>query len=705
MTGTLHHKACRQGLLALIYLCVWSSGLPALAEAKRPVRLEDSIEMVKFGEDTEVIPSPDRTRFLVVTRRGNVTSNENEFTLVLFSSKSGTFADERRETLLQFTTSTENPGISAVLWKDASTILFMGTRGSSPTQVYSYDLSRRELHQLTDHPTAVRAFRSGEKGMMYLADRPQAHYLAGEDYQRGINMRDKNLSSTLTGEAVEFNSQPPADLFVRLEGGPLRQVSLPRAWFLDDHDVWTSSLSPGSRYALLTGQLFAFNDADLPHHWAAYLEAFTGKAFHATFLIDVLEGTATMITDPEAPVSVFAGRGEWLSADRYIAWDAGTPTRRSFENGSITRWVMDYSSSTIEFRIGADGRVRTTLTESPKGRSQGKQSAEFPVRVEQALDTPPRLVIEGERGAKRILWDPNPQLQNIQLGQVQEVQWTDEDGDKYVGGLFLPPAYDVRRRYPLVIQTHGWQSGRFTLDGLDSSAGYAAQVLASHGFVVAQVPDSFFTYIRDDYSKEARKGTICMEGLIDLLDERGLIDPKRLGVQAFSRTGHYARHALAFSRYKFAAAAFIDAMSSSYWSYKSNPDIPAVGMLYEEFFGGAPYGLGLRSWSERAPIFNLQKIDTAVRLVGFGPLALLSEWDWYVGLRRRHVPVDLTYFPDTAHNPVMPKEAMAVREGVVDWFRFWILGEEDAHPEKRSQYESWRRMREQRADRNQELGS
>ncbi len=33
------------------------------------------------------------------------------------------------------------------------------------------------------------------------------------------------------------------------------------------------------------------------------------------------------------------------------------------------------------------------------------------------------------------------------------------------------------------------------------------------------------------------------------------------------------------------------------------------------------------------------------------------------------------------------------RGGTVDWFRFWLKGDEDPDPAKREQYERWRELR------------
>ena len=40
-----------------------------------------------------------------------------------------------------------------------------------------------------------------------------------------------------------------------------------------------------------------------------------------------------------------------------------------------------------------------------------------------------------------------------------------------------------------------------------------------------------------------------------------------------------------------------------------------------------------------------------------------------------------------------PRERMISQGGTVDWFRFWLKGEEDPDPAKAEQYTRWRELR------------
>ena len=78
-----------------------------------------------------------------------------------------------------------------------------------------------------------------------------------------------------------------------------------------------------------------------------------------------------------------------------------------------------------------------------------------------------------------------------------------------------------------------------------------------------------------------------------------------------------------------------------------------------------------------------------------------------MGMVRRTVsaekPVDLIYMGDGAHILVKPWERMISQQGDVDWFCFWLKGEEDADPAKAEQYARWRELRKLQ-DKNKAAG-
>ena len=77
-----------------------------------------------------------------------------------------------------------------------------------------------------------------------------------------------------------------------------------------------------------------------------------------------------------------------------------------------------------------------------------------------------------------------------------------------------------------------------------------------------------------------------------------------------------------------------------------------------------------------------------------GADGLEDLWDWYSALRRRKVPVEYWYFPDGNHSVYKIGQRLRASQLLVDWYRFWLKGEEAPGEEKADQYLRWRRMRD-----------
>lgn len=68
-------------------------------------------------------------------------------------------------------------------------------------------------------------------------------------------------------------------------------------------------------------------------------------------------------------------------------------------------------------------------------------------------------------------------------------------------------------------------------------------------------------------------------------------------------------------------------------------------------------------------------------------------WSLYAPLRDQGKPVELQYIRSGQHNFTKPLAVLAHDEMIVDWFDFWLDGQEDPDPGKSSQYARWRSLR------------
>jgi len=313
------------------------------------------------------------------------------------------------------------------------------------------------------------------------------------------------------------------------------------------------------------------------------------------------------------------------------------------------------------------------------------------VSVDVGPNSPPKIVATNRATQERTLVrDLNPEFKHLTIGTVESVLFRASDGHEVKAGIFFPPNFSVGRKYPLVIQTHGWKSKEFYITGPFESA-FAARPLAARGILVIQLDE--------DYSRLQTAGEVPYEaasyvGAIDYLLSRNLIDGKRIGVIGFSRTGLAVEYALIDSKYHFTAATLADTSDLGYFRYlaflNTNYGNSADN---ERINGGPPFGEGLRSWLNVSPDFNLDKIETPVRIEAYRPGSLFFCWEWFTGLSRLGKPVELIYMPDADHGLVKPWNRLVSQQGNVDWFDFWLNGHEDPDPAKREQYQRWRELR------------
>ena len=353
---------------------------------------------------------------------------------------------------------------------------------------------------------------------------------------------------------------------------------------------------------------------------------------------------------------------------RMIVWDRSTGEDRTIEYEQTTAggWTKEKNAS-------ADG------------------SNALEVIVDEDFNRPPHLVAKNARTA-RILWDPNPQLADVDVGDASVYEWQDSSGRKWRGGLYKPAGFEADEHYPLIIQTHGFQHSQFIPSGMYNTA-FAARELAASGFLVLQVDEHVCPSLTPEEGSCAALG---YDAAVKQLAAEGTVDPRHVGIIGFSRTCFYVMEALAHGTTRYEAASVTDGVLLSYLQYLL--DIDADGNITakeaEQIIGGPPFGEGLIKWFHNSPMFALDRTSAAVLLIGLGRPSLLDMWEPYARLRYLGMPTDLIMLRSNEHVLTNPKVRLASQGGTVDWFRFWLKGEEDPSPKKSEQYQRWRKLRD-----------
>jgi dipeptidyl aminopeptidase/acylaminoacyl peptidase len=330
--------------------------------------------------------------------------------------------------------------------------------------------------------------------------------------------------------------------------------------------------------------------------------------------------------------------------------------------------------------------------------------------------TQPEDIFEYKDGESsiRILTEVNPQLAHARFAPVERTQWTTSEGLNITGLLFLPPDYVAGKRYPLVIQTKG-DSGWFTCDsGANHDPSFAPQPIATSGIIyLARSFNDNWNY-QEEINKrptgypggisEAVQAMNIWEGAVESLNQRGMIDPAKVGIIGFSRTGWEVEFDLVHSNVHYAAATAADNVQyslSDYWL------LPWATKDTERMYEGPPYGKPLENWKKYSISFNLDKVHTPLLMEEMGynvhddksyslPLSLAVYYEVAKGLTSLGKPVEMYYYPDEDHQLDHPRARLTTLQRSLDWYRFWLQGYERPNPEDPDQYKRWEHLRELR---------
>ena len=676
-------------------------------QQKRPITVVDVVEMTRL-EDTSFISgnssfahfSPDGTKFVVLLRKGNLERKTNDFSLLLYRTAEA-FHSPKPELLLRMSSTSIRDAITMIRWlPDNETLVFLGENPGEKSQVYTFNLNSKQLKKLTHHPNTIYDYAITDDGreLVFRAASPSMEAAYPEPSPvKEVVIDGQELISLLEGDYSQPEGQ---QIFWQVSEGPARRIPVGAEYFIP----WGMlSLSPNGRYVI-----FPVIPRTPSAQWVSYRDEYDRiqQIFAARLnkhqILPILQylfaGTkdmsvSTLVDAPmigPAPV-YWAKDSTSIFLSSYLPLDVSDPAERQ---------ARERNQYPIQVRLPSKEYGKVAREEFP---AKQVQQPSINLIQEQDVNTPPKLYVSDmDKRRKELLLDLNPQFSELALGGVRIVEW-EADGIKVTGGLYLPPDYEPGRRYPLVVQTHGFEPKEFSMDGLHEwTSGYAARPFAAKGILVLQLQSFKNQQDHDNVPNNRKLGATAKESVknwtahvyesaIDQLDEEGLIDRNRVGIIGFSYTVCVVGYVLTHSQYRFAAASLVDGVSCGYFEEIGHPDAAADFNAYNG--NTAPFGEGLKAWMKNSPGFNLDRVHTPVRLVALGNFSIFSQWEWYVGLIFLKKPVDFVLFPHGTHLGGMVSERILEQQGLVDWFSFWLKGEEDADAAKSQQYARWRKLR------------
>jgi dipeptidyl aminopeptidase/acylaminoacyl peptidase len=678
------------------YFCYPVTSSAAQSQNKRRIEAGDAIEMTRLADPDYfnggpsqghvALFSPDGRHFVVLLRKGRLENNTNEFYLFLYDTADA-LGSPKRDLLLKMASASNNAAIADIRWlPDSETLAFVGESGNEVGQIYTLNIQTKLLRKLTCHSTRITSYDIAEDGreVVFAAEpRPKKRLETNQEQNEGKVIMTSWLEASLEDALLGGQLYGDSELFFQRSAHEAVGIRI------DDRINYAGpiSISPDGTHALV-----AVWARDVPRGWIDYrnerIRTIVGshrKGEVALLTRYLLLDTQNYSLAPllNAPMSgfpefVWGADSKSISLKTYLPLDIADPSER--DRRATNEIPVEVRLRTRELRETSQNELAAKIA------LKNGQLAAIGVSLEEDMNRPPRIYASDRANKKKVLLvDLNPQFSELAFGKVESISWKAKDGEERRGGLFLPANYELGKRYPLVIQTHGFDSGRFSMDGLNEwSSAFAARMLAAKGVLVLQVGGILLS----GDSSEGPTYMAAIEGAIDELDKEGLIDRNKIGLSGFSRTVYEVGYVLTHSKYSFRSAILVDGITGGYFDYLAWGDDSATGLN-----GGLPFGDQLNLWLKNSPGFNLDKVNAPVRVVALSAGSVVGMWEWYAGLRLQKKSVDFIEIPAGVHLLQRPWDRRISMQGIVDWYRYWLLDEEDADSLKTDQYARWRDLR------------
>lgn len=209
------------------------------------------------------------------------------------------------------------------------------------------------------------------------------------------------------------------------------------------------------------------------------------------------------------------------------------------------------------------------------------------------------------------LTDLNPWIRNKKFTRSELVQYLDADGKTLYGILYYPVDYEPGKQYPLVCEIYE----QFFDNGYRPSM----NILANQGY---------FGFRPSVNLEEGRPGVAWIKGVtagINKLIDRGLVDPKKLGVHGTSYGG-YATSLLIAQTDRFAAAINISGKTNIVSFLGDSPKIGtrnyAAAEVGQDRIGASLWDAPMK-YLEHSAVLYADRMNTP-------HLLLTGEGDWNV---------------------------------------------------------------------------
>ena len=660
------------GILAgLLFL----SSQSALA---RTLLLSDLRKEVSL-EEPEI--SPDGSRVALILARGDYDRDKTTTQLVLIDVASGT----------SIPLHLSQTNISRVRWSpDGTRIAFLGASGDAPGQLYVLSDAR----QLS---TRAQKLTGAPRGVEFFAWRPDGEAIgyATQD-SPPVKHRGNRLNTSFeVGDNDYLTAQPPLPVHlwsVSSSGG--RPVPLTAG----------ASTVPSASGLIVPqhfpNQFFCWVDRGRSLVYTKTPDAYESHWDRSAMWVrDLATGRERKLTDhpgleagcdasPDASRFTYwyPHAGQALAASTiFVARTSGRDdgiavTDRLDRSPWLIRWMPDGKSLLILAHDRTrEGMWVAGLAGSPRRLNIGDLNASGAsvsgggviAFTGSGPKQPTELYIMSSPSAMpRRLTHFNAYFSSLRLGNVVHVDWPN-DGFQENGVLTYPPGFVAGKKYPLVLQIHGWPQYA-SQEAFDTDYPGLTQLFAAHGYLVFEpnyrgsdnMGSAFESAIAGD--SVAGPGRDIMAG-IAAVKALGIVDESRIAVSGWSYGGQLTAWLIGHHAWKAAVAG-------------AAPTDQALDYAISEYNILGRYFLSRPLWESKAayaayvdqsPISYAWNVTTPTLIMSSvyeTTVPVVHSYELFRALRDRGVPTQFIAYPSDQHFPSDPILGEDIYRRWVGWF-------------------------------------
>ena len=555
-----------------------------------------------------------------------------------------------------------------------------------------WDADSRGFHFLARHDgvTAIWSWREGEvPAPAVIDDADITGFRAAEDGRALVYTVGASREAVATAEKHAYDEgvlvDARVDLMQPLAGGAVVDgvrvmQRLPGPWFERArlHSEWpivekrhplarsaaapfeTAPANPGARFRKLRGQ--NGTTAEIRTRGASNIVTITTANGKST---DCNRGACA-----SPRLRALAGRPK---SDELLMFEAST--------GSEERiWRLRPGDSAPKLVATTDGSP-PSVTRPPRCVI----GTRFVFCAQASAIEPPRLVrIDLASGNKTTLADPNFELRARLHTRATALEWRNGDGVQFTGVLLSRE--DSAQRAPLVIQYYHCDG--FLKGGVGDEMPMIPLTEAGVSVLCIRKADAPGGLPTDSEYDLALSG---ITAAIDRLAASDTVDPTRVGIGGLSFGSQVALWAVRKSK-RFAAATLASGQFEPhfFWAY-ALPGSGIPSMLKTYWNLGDP-DTDRAGWERLSAVTDIDAIDTPL-LMQLPESEARLVVEFHTRLKRAGKPAELHVFADEPHIKTQPVHQDAANARNLDWFRYWLLGVEDAAPSKAAQYIRWKTYR------------